>query len=77
MKRKKDMTIDKFDIYTVVLAFNVAMLILSSLPYLRLYDLEITHFDNIWIVTLLNGRKVVIGTAYFQPNSPEKNPTFQ
>ena len=67
---KKDMTCDEFDNYTVVSAINgnnsrgVAMLIHSSLPYLRIYDLEIIHFDSLWIVTVLNGKKVVIGTAY-------------
>ena len=73
---KKDMTSDKFDNYTVVSSSNVAMLIHSSLPYLRIYDLENIHFDSIWIVTVLNGRKVVIGTAYIQPNSPEKMQHF-
>ena len=79
---KKDMTSDKFDNYTVVSAINgnnsqgVAMLINSSLPYLRIYDLENIHFDSSWIVTVLNGKKVVIGTAYIQPNSPEKMQHF-
>ena len=63
---KKDMTSDKFNNYTVVSAINEinsqgnAMLIHSSLPYLRIYDLETIHFDSIWIVTVLNGNKVVI-----------------
>ena len=79
---KKDMTSDKVDNYTVVSAINgnnsqgVAMLIHSSLPYLRIYDLENFHFDSIWNVTLLNGKKVVIGTAYIQLNSPEKKQHF-
>ena len=79
---KNDMTSDKFDNYTVVSAINgnnsqgVAMLIHSSLPYLRIYDLENIHFDSIWIVTVLNGKKVVIGTAYYQPNPPEKMQLF-
>ena len=76
------MTSDKFDNYTVVSAINgnnsqgVAMFIHSSFPYLRIYDLESIHFDSIWIVTVLNGKKVVIGTAYIQPNSPEKMQHF-
>ena len=79
---KKDITSDKFDNYTVVSAINgnnsqgVAMLKHSSLPYLRIYDLENIHFDSIWILTVLNGKKVVIGTAYIQPNSPEKMQHF-
>ena len=66
---KKVLTSDKFDNYTVVSAINgnnsqsVAMLIHSSLLYLRIYDLENIHFDSIWIVTVLNGKQVVIGTA--------------
>ena len=80
---RKDMTSDKFDNYTVVSAINgnnsqgVAMLIHSSPPDLRIYDLENIHFDSIWIVTVLNGKKVVIGTAYIQPNSPEKMQHFK
>ena len=76
------MTSDKFDNYTVVSAINgnnsqgVAMLIHSSLPYLRIYDLENIHFDSIWIVTVLNGKKFAIGNAYIQPNSPEKRQHF-
>ena len=82
LKRKKDMTSDKFDKYTVVSAINGnnsqgnAMFIHSSLPYIRIYDLENIQFDSIWIVTVLNGKKVVIGTAYIQPNSPEKMQHF-
>ena len=45
---KKDMTNDLFDNYTVVSAFNGAMIIHSSLPYQRLYLLNF-HFDSIWI----------------------------
>ena len=76
------MASDKFDNYTVVSAINgnnsqgVAMLIQSSLPYLGIYDLENIHYDSIWIVTVLNGKKVVIGTAYVQRNSPEKMQHF-
>ena len=78
---KKGMTSDKIDNYTVVSAINgnnsqgVAMLIHSSLPFLRIHDLENIHFDSIWIVTVLYGKKVVIGTEYNQP-SPEKMQHF-
>ena len=51
---------------------GVAILKHSSFPYLQKYYIEKIHFDSIWIVTVLNGKNVVIGTAYIQSNSPEK-----
>ena len=75
---KKDMTSDKFYNYTVVSAINgnnsqgVAMLIHSSLPYLRIYDLENIHFDSIWIVTVLSGKKIVMAPHIFNPTLQKK-----
>ena len=79
---KKDMTSDIFDNYTVLSAINgnnsqdVAMLIHSSLPYLRIYDLENIHFDSIWIVTVLNGKKSCHRHRIYSIQLSRKNATF-
>ena len=47
---------------------GVAIIISNDLSYTRLNELELKGHDSIWILTVVAGLKIIIGTAYLKPN---------
>ena len=47
---------------------GVAIIISKDLGYTRLNELELKDFDRIWILKVVPGLKIIIGTAYLKPN---------
>ena len=47
---------------------GVAIIISKDLSYTRLNELELKDHDSIWILTVVAGLKIIIGTAYLKPN---------
>ena len=47
---------------------GVAIIISKDLSYTRLNELELKEHDSIWILTVVAGLKIKIGTAYLKPN---------
>ena len=47
---------------------GVAILISKDLRYTRLNELELGDHDSIWILTVVPGLKIIIGTEYLKPN---------
>ena len=66
----KDFTADYFTESTCrgVRRDGVAIIISKDLIYTRLKELELKDYDSIWILTVVAGLKILIGTAYLKPN---------
>ena len=47
---------------------GVAIIISKDLSYTRLNELELKDEDSIWILTVVAGLKIIVGTAYLKPN---------
>ena len=47
---------------------GVAIIISKDMSYTRLIELELKDLDNIRILTVVVGLKIIIGTAYLKPN---------
>ena len=47
---------------------GVAIIKSKDLSYTRLNELELEDHDSIWILTVVAGLKIIIGTAYLKPN---------
>ena len=47
---------------------GVAIIISKDLSYTRLKELELKDHDSIWILTVVAGLKIIIGTPYLNPN---------
>ena len=47
---------------------GVAIIISKALSYTRLNEHELKDHDSIWILTVVAGLKIIIGTAYLKPN---------
>ena len=47
---------------------GVAITTSKDLSYTRLNELELKSYDSIWILKMVSGLKVKIGTAYLKPN---------
>ena len=47
---------------------GVAIIISKDFSYTHLNELELKNHDSIWILTVVAGLKVIIGTAYLKPN---------
>ena len=47
---------------------GVAIIKSKDLSYTRLNELELKDYDSIWILTVVAGLKIKIGTSYLRPN---------
>ena len=47
---------------------GVAIIISKDLSYTRLNELELKDYDSIWILMVVAGLKILIGTAYLKPS---------
>ena len=47
---------------------DVAIIINKDLSYTRINELELKNHDSIWILTMVEGLKIIIGTAYLKRN---------
>ena len=54
--------------YRGVRSDGVAIIISKELNYTRLNELELKAYDSIWILTVVAGLKILIGTAYLKRN---------
>ena len=55
---------------------GVAIIISKDLSYTRLNELELKDYDSIWILTVVAGLKILIGTAYLKPNETAQMEKF-
>ena len=55
---------------------GVAIIKSKGLSYTRLSELELEDYDSIWVLTVVAGLKIVIGTAELKPNETSLRENF-
>ena len=50
---------------------GVAVLLKKGIHHTRVSCLENDSFDSAWVITVINGKKLLVGTAYIPPNTQD------